>query len=88
MDLEQQRSARVSLPGDAGRAVAVPAEQLVLYWGFPTTGTPVRWTENNSSLVGPKLMLTIKAGIMDSNQFQTVVSEIDPRSVVSFGRSE
>jgi hypothetical protein len=88
MDLEQQRSARVSLPGDAGRAVAVPTEQLVLYWGFPTTGAPVKWSDNNSSLVGPKLMLTIKAGMTDSNQFQTVVSEIDPRSLVSFGRSE
>lgn len=84
--LESRETKPVKWPGNAGLAVAIPAENIVLYWGLPTAGTKINYTTNNSSLVGPKLVLTLKIAILDSNQFQTVVPEIDPRSAVSFGR--
>ena len=77
----------VDWPGDAQGVIAAPAENVVLYWGLPTTGSPIKYTKHNSALRGPKLMLTVKVAEINSRQFQTLIPEIDPRSRVSFGRS-
>src|SRR5262249_7248166 len=86
--LSNRRSVPVRLPGDAGGAIAAPSEDIVLYWGLPTTGAPIKYTRHNSLFHGgPKLMLTLKVAVFDTNQFQTVAPEINPRSLVSFGSS-
>jgi hypothetical protein len=48
------QSEPVRWPGDAGGAIAAPTEDIVLYWGLPTTGAPVKYTTSNSKLSGPK----------------------------------
>ena len=81
------RSAPVRLPGDAVGPIAAPSENLVLYWGLPTTGAPIKYTKHNSMFQGgPRPMLTLKVAAVDSNRFQTVAPEISPVSLVSFGR--
>jgi hypothetical protein len=83
-----RRSVPVRWPGDAGGAIAAPCEDVVLYWGLPTTGAPIKYTKHNSMFHGgPKLMLTLKLALFDTNRFQTMALEINPRSLVSFGRS-
>jgi hypothetical protein len=86
VDIESGESIQVQWPGDEGGPIAVPADNIVVYWGLPTAGTPIEYTKSNSPLRGPKLMLTVKVALMDSDKFQTVVPYIDPRARVSFGR--
>jgi hypothetical protein len=85
LHLEKGESKRVEWPGAANGAFAAPAEDLVLYWGLPTADAPIKYTKHHSPFIGPKLMLTVKVARIDSPEFQTVVPEIDPRSLVSFG---
>jgi hypothetical protein len=82
---ERRESSLVRWPGDAGGAIAMPAPNMVLYWGLPTAGAPLQQTKNNSPVRGPKPMLTVKLARFDSDEFQTVVPSIDPRTHVSFG---
>jgi hypothetical protein len=83
-----RRSMPVRLPGDAGGAIAALSEDIVLYWGLPTTGCPIKYTKHNSLFHGGlKLMLTLKVALVGTNQFQTVIPEINPRSLVGFGSS-
>lgn len=86
LQLENHKTMPVNWPGDAGGAIAVPSDNVVLYLGLPTVGGTLQYTKNNSPLRGPKLVLTLKVAIMDSSEFQTVVPRIDPRDLVSFGR--
>lgn len=85
LHLEKGEAKRVQWPGDANGAFAAPAANMVLYWGLPTAGAPITYSRHNSPLRGPKLMLTVKLALIDSREFQTLVPEIDPRSLVSFG---
>lgn len=86
LQLESRDTTPIKWPGDAGGAIAAPTENIVLYKGLPTAGAPIKYTKNNSPLRGPKLILTLKVAVIDSDDFQTVVPEIDPRDLVSFGR--
>lgn len=72
-------------PGAWGGAIASPLSDIQLVWCFPTQGAKVKYTENNSPLRGPKQMLALKLVRANSNEFQTVVPYIDPRTEVSFG---
>ena len=74
-----------SLPGIAGDIIAAPAAELIVYWGLPTTGTPIKYTTGNSPLRGPKLMLSIKVADRKAATFQTIIPYIDPRSCISYG---
>jgi hypothetical protein len=75
VDVATGTAADVTWPGDAGGLVANPVNDLVLYWGLPTTGAK---TES----------LTIKAAILNSGRFQTVIPAIDSRDPISFGTAK
>ena len=86
LDLDRQRSEPVSAPGRAWPgAIALYDGDLLLYWAWPTEGTELRWTRHNSTLVGPKPMLTLKVADLRTGDFRTVVPYIDPRRDVSYG---
>ncbi|MCH8165102.1 MAG: hypothetical protein IH889_05795 [Planctomycetes bacterium] len=86
LDLNRQQSQPVSAPGRAWPgAIALFDANLVLYWAWPTDGTELRWTQNNSLCVGPKPMLTLKVADLRTGDFRTVVPYIDPRRDVSYG---
>ncbi len=85
VDLKTGESRKVDWPGKWGGPIAFIGKNLILYWGLPTTGSSPEVTENNSPLVGPKPMGTLKLADLSSRRFQTVVPYIDPRREVSFG---
>jgi hypothetical protein len=74
----------VTWPGDAGGLIANPTADLALYWGLTTTGEPIKHSNRGSFRRGLALV-TLKVATMNSNRFQTVMAEIDPRYHVSFG---
>jgi hypothetical protein len=75
----------VTWPGDAGGLIANPRDDLALYWGLPTTGTPIKHSPYGSFRAG-LMLITVKLAVINSARFQTVIPEIDPRHRVSFGR--
>ena len=85
VDVKTGESRKIDWPGKWGAPVAFIGKDLLLYWGLPTTGAVAKVTENNSPLVGPKPMGTLKLADLSSGKFQTVVPYIDPRREVSFG---
>lgn len=86
VDVATGKSTAVTWPGVVGSgAVANPAPDIVLSWCLPTKGSPIKYTENNSPIRGPKQMLAIKLARMNGDEFQTVVQHVDPRWRVSFG---
>lgn len=76
-----------TFPGAPGflRPIALSGSGLLVYWGLPTDGTAIQYTKHNSPLVGPKLMLSLKAARLGTGEFITLVPYIDPRSQASFG---
>lgn len=81
VDIASGRYRPVTLNGMANRGViGFVAPDRVLYWALPTTGREARETLFNSPLAGPKQMLSLKIGTLDTNQFATVVPFIDPRA--------
>jgi hypothetical protein len=78
-------STAARLPGEVGPVLALWPDGLALYWALPTAGAKLRMTRSNSPLVGPKLELTLKVGLLNSNRFQTVVPYIDPRTRAAWG---
>jgi len=69
-----------------GEVFALSDHGVVLTRTSPTAGAKLRYTDNNSPLSGPKLILALKLFSLDTSEFQTVVPYIDPRLKVSFGR--
>lgn len=84
VDVATGKSTRATWPG-AWSPIALPSKDIVLSSCLPTAGTKLRYTKNNSPLVGPKQMLALKLARLNSGEFQTVVPYIDPRTKVSFG---
>lgn len=76
------------LPGLAGDIVAILDQGLFIYWGLPTEGTEIRFTENNSPLRGAKRMLTIKVAKASTGEYQTIVPYVDARWSVCYGTGE
>jgi hypothetical protein len=96
VDVKTGESRKVDWPGKYprwspsvhwGGPIALIDKDLILYWGLPTTGAAPKVTENNSPLVGPKPMGTLKLADLSSEKFQTVVPYVDPRRELSFGIS-
>src|SRR2546421_640355 len=85
IDLEPTKMTMVKWKGAWGEPIAWPAEDIALSWCLPTQGTRIKYTQNNSPLVGPKLMLTVKLTRFNTDEFERVVPYIDPRQKVSFG---
>jgi hypothetical protein len=81
VDVASGRHRAVTLNGIANRGViGFVAPDRVLYWALPSEGRETRETLFNSPLVGPKQMLSLKIGVLDTNRFATVVPFIDPRA--------
>jgi hypothetical protein len=69
----------VTIPGDANGLVAATAEGLVVDWAWPTAGAP-------SGMAGESTpLLSIKGIDPDTQQFVTLVPQVDPRSSISYG---
>ncbi|MDX1968180.1 MAG: hypothetical protein SFV23_13475 [Planctomycetaceae bacterium] len=85
-DLGKRKSTEVQLPGDYGGAFAMPRDDLVLYWGLPTTGASLQNTKDDGSVNGTTFTLTLKLANMNTTEFQTVLPQIVPKSLVSFGQ--
>jgi hypothetical protein len=85
VDILTGKSASATWPG-LWSPIALPDKDVVLSLCIPTEGAKVRFTENNSALVGPKEMLSLKLASVNGNEFQTGVPHIDPRTRISFGR--
>ena len=84
VDLVTGAQQPVAVPGLAGRIVAAASAEVVLYQGWPTAGTEVRWTAAGSRPGGVPL-LSIKAAHLGSQAFATILPYLDPRSRLSFG---
>jgi hypothetical protein len=69
----------------ANGLIANPSDGLVLYWGLPTAGTAMKRSLSGSFRSGITFV-TIKAAVLNSDRFQTVIPQIDRRERVSFGR--
>lgn len=85
VDADTGRSQPVRWPGDAGGALALTADGLVVYWGLPTTGTAPEFTRSYTTALGPRAMKTIKVADLSSQRFQTLLPSLDPRRDLSFG---
>jgi hypothetical protein len=85
VDAKSGGSQGAALPGLIGDVIALWPGGLALYWGLPTSGGNISYTKYNSPLVGPKLEVTLKAGVINTNRFQTVVPTIDPRTTATWG---
>jgi hypothetical protein len=78
----------VKLPGQAWsytKSVVAFQGDSVLYWAVPTVGAPLRTTKDNSPLVGPKWMLTLKTADLKTGRYQTIMEGLDPRRDVDYG---
>lgn len=59
VDTASGRSRPVSAPGVMGYPIGLLDSRIAIYPALPTSGTRIKWTKNNSPLVGKKLMLSI-----------------------------
>lgn len=75
----------IAPPGIVHLGIIYFNQTKILYWGLPTEGTEQKITTNNSPLVGPKPMYTLKVAELESGKFETVIPYIDPRRDLSFG---
>jgi hypothetical protein len=85
VDAVTRRPRAVRLPGAYSFAFAVPAQNLFLYWGLPTQGTPPAYSPYGSFRAGLQ-MVSIKLADSDTGKFQSIVYPVDPRHSASFGR--
>ena len=85
-DLASGARSDVTLPGLIGPCgpIAFVGPRKVLYWSLPLAHTPARMTVRNSPLIGPKQMLSLMVGDLDTHEAATVVLYIDPRAQVGF----
>jgi hypothetical protein len=82
---ELPTSEAVHIPGDWRGVIAYLEDDLVIYFGLPTEGTPERYTTNNSNFVGAKPMGSIKLADLRTGAFVTLVPHVDPRWPVTWG---
>jgi len=71
--------------GSTQTPLALLDSGVVLYWGLPTAGTPVRRSPYGS-FEAERQLVTIKLAMIGTRRFQTVLNAIDPGWQVSFGR--
>jgi hypothetical protein len=88
LDLETGRSKPFEAAGAVyPGAIAFVDSDTLLYWAWPTEGSEIKFTKNNSPLVGKKPMRALKLVDLRDGRFQTAVPFVDPRRAVSFGPS-
>ena len=85
LNLVTSSMVKAQWPGNWRGPVAWIETDLLLYWGYPTTGSPVRYTRGGSPLVRNHPMGDIKLAELSTGHFQTVIRGIDPRRRLSFG---
>lgn len=85
MDVATGGAERVNWPGDWRGPVALAGPDLLIYWGLPTEGAPIRHTEFGSPLVKKHAMGDLKLAELGTLRFQTILQGVDPRHEVSFG---
>jgi len=91
VDLDTKQEKEISLPGlwgygGASAYLGFAAPNLLAFRALPTQGDASSgWTTSNSPLTGAKPLTTIKLSNLDTGEFQTVVSGIDPRDPASYG---
>jgi hypothetical protein len=85
VDVESGRWRSVKRPGDAGGAIALTGEGLVVYWGLLTTGAAPDFTRTYNPALGPRPMKSIKVADLSSQRFETLLPSLDPRRDLSFG---
>jgi len=73
----------ITLPGNLAAPLALIDSRYVIYRALPTEGLPTGVTSNNSPLVGPKAMQSIKLIDLENGQFVTLVDLVDPRDHIS-----
>ena len=86
VDAQTGRSVRARYPGliDPGLIAVLPG-RLGLYWGQPTAGQAIQYTNLGSR--GPRALVTIKVGEVNSGGFQTLIPYVDAPDPISFGGS-
>lgn len=88
LNLARGKAERASWPGDWRGPIAWVTDDLLLYWGLPTGGSPVRHVKFGSPLVRRQAMGDLKLAVLGTGRFQTVIQGIDPRRRLSFGRGQ
>lgn len=84
--VQTRAASPIEWPGGHWRGpIGLAHDERLVYWGLPTTGAPVRHTKNNSPLVGPKPMGSIKLADLSTGRFRTLITHIDPRRKLSLG---
>jgi hypothetical protein len=63
--------------------LALVDSRYLLYTAEPSPGAPTGLTVNNSPLVGPKKMLSLKLADLSSGAYETLWDGIDPRRVLA-----
>lgn len=84
VEVDTGRSQAVRWPGDAGGAIGLTSDGLVVYWGLPTTGTTPDFTRTYGAAMGPRAMKTVKVAEPSTQRFETLLPSLDPRRDVSF----
>jgi hypothetical protein len=87
LDLQMQALTEISSPGLTSAVVGAPTRDLLIYFGLPTAGTPIKMMKYFSPLRGPRPLQTIKIANIGNGKFQTIVPYADPRLQFSFGQT-
>jgi len=82
--LETGKATAVQWPANVGGAIAVPADDVVLYTGQGIAGTSGRPLNGRSPRPSP--LVTLRLGLIDTNASEILVRNFDDRDFVSFGR--
>jgi len=79
------RASARPVPRIAGLRVplALVESRYLIYTGAPSPGAPAGTTVNNSPLVGPKPLLSLKVADLASGAHETLLDGIDPRRVLA-----
>lgn len=79
VDLPSGKASRIEPIAGLVRPVGLLASRYVIYVGTSSAGAPEGYTLNNSPLVGPKRMLSLKVADLQTGAFQTLLDGVDPR---------
>ena len=82
VELPSGRARRIDPIAGLVRPVGLLASRYVIYVGASSAGAPDGYTLNNSPLVGPKRMLSLKLADLQTGAFQTLLDGVDPRREV------
>ena len=84
VDVESREVRRIEWPGNWEGPIASLGSNLLLYRGLPTEGTEPRW-RGASPIAVKRALGSLKIAEVDTGNFQTLLTYLDPRREVSFG---